>query len=391
MNTQDLGEKMIIKKILNSTVRVSVVAISFMFCCANTVEGTFTCDGEYEDGTPTGGDMGQYLKDQDPICNPTINPFDEAVVRWMAANVPKGIGNILVAQLNNGQIVVLQSGIQLWNIVTGANQFIETIAAHAAPGAEVIGLSGLDIVQGHALEANELQYVTKLLVTNTNTLLTMEFEENLDDFIKNLLINLAKYVGEVSVLEEVEKVKDLSSTAACRSFVRSKEGSDGIKILLTRVSTLSSARKIAVLSEILKSIQRVNADPESAVTHGIKIKELINDKKGNIFDSGSLDAKHPVVEGLNWLKRAFHTEIQLKVYMNQKGIGLPANTPIYSLFEPCESCEQSRAVADWIRNGTTTPFISLHRDQGKHSNTHSFRYTHTTGIELNAYLTIKRD
>jgi hypothetical protein len=73
------------------------------------------------------------------------------------------------------------------------------------------------------------------------------------------------------------------------------------------------------------------------------------------------------LNGLVWLKRALHTEVQLQWLLRKKIITLESGKPILSSCRPCVSCANTAGVRHWCQEPSDTPFYCAEGDSGDHA------------------------
>jgi hypothetical protein len=113
------------------------------------------------------------------------------------------------------------------------------------------------------------------------------------------------------------------------------------------------------LSAVLQYLSRAQANFNDAKT-AVNVVMM----NGEATD----DAINSLAAGLCWLRKAFHTEVQLSI-LGMYGVGYTPRqqTCIYSNFEPCRSCEKLAGVQYWVKNDSQVKFICANRDSDHHN------------------------
>lgn len=147
-----------------------------------------------------------------------------------------------------------------------------------------------------------------------------------------------------------------------KTLVVAENGSNAALFMLKEILGMAKDIYRAKALRILLQRMNKNLDPDEMRQAAEDIKSLLN-KDTKIMDR--------LVNGIMWLRRSFHTEIQLAVLEYLLGGRV---IRILSTYEPCRSCELINQIHQWYSNGAI--FFCCHRDKDKkHSPKLSGLYT----------------
>jgi hypothetical protein len=180
----------------------------------------------------------------------------------------------------------------------------------------------------------------------------------LDGYIIQDFIDYVNFAREKIVLS-CSSMKKGAVQEVDHTFVGSTSGYKACLTLLKNLQQLKDkGKRQAGLAFLLQLLNRPRAD--------LKYIKILSEKLHGTLNKPSDPDASKIQTALGWLRRVFHTEVQLAVLLVLGGHKLEASSAILSAFEPCASCEQGVPIREWVQT-QKVPFLSFNRDKSEHT------------------------
>lgn len=285
-------------------------------------------------------------------------------------------GNLLIFQKQDGSFIILQSGIQ----DRAANDFIELLKQNFfqlyrknqtemrwlkrrkpnVPDTKVNEFNFSVWGGGNVIaQIGRLQNQNIDIELVENSIKDLSENKNISlENIKSILYCIKQYIQQISHLATVPNASGQKIGPQQNLGINSQMGRDSAVQFLDRIESLADSvipeqTKIELLNDILKRVFYFISVGERR-----KQAEAIAYIVNNTINIQNSIAS--ITDALLWIKYALHTEVQLVALMQSQIVQLADWSPIFSLLQPCWSCEGGAQVGDrW-----TNRFLAFRLDNG---------------------------
>lgn len=313
----------------------------------------------------------------------TLNSDEEIIADWMTTEKIGQYGNILAFLSKNGYII-LQSGLS----TIGAKQLCAELKRHSITASVMSGAYIVASALKPGAQSPQSKLEFKEFENNIQQLAAGKNIERLKS--ENIIDCFLKYAEMVLMVIERQS-KHLGFDKNDPKLVGNTKSYENLKQLLNTMKQLSDTGILKALSALVQALNNPTTYQPiiEAYTNEIKKCELSLKKKKKIMKIEDIISDEEIENGLTWLKKSLHTEIQLAYLDAYTHSQIATNSSIFSAYEPCISCEQSAPLPNWI--DAKHRFISFHLNGSEHSKeiTGLMQYQILMPSSSKAYITIR--